>query len=80
MTSVLQLFRRAANVLARLEDALVFAGQPAPSEGPEEANTGLPAIWEILGGQESVGLLDAPAGPRTDSPERSASPRPVART
>ncbi len=62
MTSVLQLFRRAANVLARLEDALVFAGQPAASEGPEEANTGLPAIWEILGGQESVGLLDAPAG------------------
>jgi uncharacterized linocin/CFP29 family protein len=29
LTSVLQLFRRAANMLARLEDALVFRGKPA---------------------------------------------------
>ena len=29
LTSALQLFRRAANVLARLEDALIFRGSPA---------------------------------------------------
>lgn len=62
LTSVLALFRRAANVLARLEDALVFNGQPKANEGPAgDAVKGLPEIWEILGGQEARGLL-APAG------------------
>lgn len=56
MTSVLALFRRAANVLARLEDALVFNGQPAANEGPPTVE-GLPPVWEILGGQKSRGLL-----------------------
>lgn len=58
MTSVLALFRRAANVLARLEDAVVFNGQPGASQGPAgNAVQGLPAIWEVLGGQQSSGLL-----------------------
>ena len=69
MTSVLQMFRRAANVLARLEDAVVFNGQTGPSQGPPDPNNALahlPAIWEILGGQESRGLLGAEAtAPRT---------------
>jgi uncharacterized linocin/CFP29 family protein len=57
LTSVLLLFRRAANVLARLEDALVFRGQEATSKGPELANP-LPPIWQILGGSTSPGLLN----------------------
>jgi uncharacterized linocin/CFP29 family protein len=57
LTSVLQLFRRAANVLARLEDAIVFGGQPEPYKGPALADS-LPGIWEILGGQATDGLLD----------------------
>src|SRR5262249_20953380 len=67
LTSVLALFRRAANVLARLEDAVVFGGQPGPYNGPPSANT-LPEIWEILGGDIAKGLLgydltqDATAG------------------
>ena len=56
MTSVLALFRRAANALARLEDTVIFRGQPAvgPPEGPPK----LRAIWQILGGQRSRGLFD----------------------
>jgi uncharacterized linocin/CFP29 family protein len=57
MTSVLALFRRAANVLARLEDAVIFNGQSGADGGPATGLDGLPAIWEILGGQASEGLL-----------------------
>jgi uncharacterized linocin/CFP29 family protein len=68
MTSVLALFRRAANVLARLEDAVIFNGQTAPGDDGRGAPHGgladLPRIWEILGGQDNVGLLGPhPAGP-----------------
>jgi uncharacterized linocin/CFP29 family protein len=68
MTSVLALFRRAANVLARLEDAVIFNGQSAPGgDGKSNAKGGLldlPRIWEILGGQDNGGLLGPdPAGP-----------------
>lgn len=59
LASVLQLFRRAANVLARLEDAVVFGGQLDDSQGPQVAYDGLPATWEVLGGQKSDGLLGA---------------------
>jgi uncharacterized linocin/CFP29 family protein len=57
LTSALQLFRRAANILARLEDALVFQGQPAPYEAPAAA-AALSPVAEILGGDTSAGLLD----------------------
>ncbi len=70
LTSVLQLFRRAANVLARLEDLVIFRGQPDPDR-PEPDKTFsdlLPAIWEIRGGQRSRGLL----APRPqDGPHRA---------
>jgi len=56
MTSVLAMFRRAANVLARLEDAVVFHGQTAPGKLSHDA-IDLPPIWEILGGQKCGGLL-----------------------
>ena len=64
MRSVLDLFRRAANVLARLEDAVVFRGlvinffPPPPIVIPPfQAVFGLPRIWEILGGEVTPGLL-----------------------
>jgi uncharacterized linocin/CFP29 family protein len=64
MTSALTLFRRAANVLARLEDAVVFRGliaNPVPPPSLTPGGTGgLPQIWEILGGQALPGLLTAP--------------------
>jgi uncharacterized linocin/CFP29 family protein len=55
MTSVLALFRRAANILARLEDAMVFNGQTAENHGPQQGAP--PAVWEVHGGQHTLGLL-----------------------
>ena len=56
MRSVLALFRRAANVLGRLEDAIVFNGQTGPDEGPPHGAP--PDVWKVHGGQESQGLLN----------------------
>jgi uncharacterized linocin/CFP29 family protein len=63
LTSALALFQRAANLLARLEDAVIFNGQPAAGQPP----AGGPNIWEVLGGQPSRGLLAAGA-PSVDVP------------
>jgi len=65
MTSALAMFRRAANVLARLEDAVVFNGQPETSQGPKAPLSPPQTIWEILGGQASRGLLARGKGPET---------------
>jgi uncharacterized linocin/CFP29 family protein len=65
MTSVLALFRRAASVLARLEDAVVFRGLvpdpafPGQNRFAPPINVGPPPpqrVWEITGGQVSPGL------------------------
>jgi hypothetical protein len=60
MTSVLALFRRAANVVARLEDAIVFRGlAPNPALGgfaPPGGVIGLPGVWRITGAQRAEGL------------------------
>jgi uncharacterized linocin/CFP29 family protein len=58
LTSVLAIFQRAANLLARLEDALIFNGQPREGHPPAG---GPPKIWEVRGGQKSRGLLAADA-------------------
>jgi uncharacterized linocin/CFP29 family protein len=61
MTSALAVFRRAANVLARLEDAVVFNGlsQPGGLGTPVAPTWGAPPqIWEITGGELLRGLLD----------------------
>jgi uncharacterized linocin/CFP29 family protein len=68
MTSVLALFRRAASVLARLEDAVVFRGLvPDLTFLPEENRFAPPIdvgprqrVWEITGGQRSRGLWTIP--------------------
>ena len=68
MTSALALFRRAANVLARLEDAVIFGGliaNPAPPPAPPftpppPAVAGLPQIWEIFNGEVSDGIVGPP--------------------
>jgi uncharacterized linocin/CFP29 family protein len=65
MRSALALFRRAANVLGRLEDAIVFNGQTGPDEGPPDGAPPRgkdPYIWQVHGGQKSRGLFDPAAG------------------
>jgi uncharacterized linocin/CFP29 family protein len=72
MTSVLALFRRAANLLARLEDAIIFNGQPGPNDPPTEGRL---AVWEVRGGDKSDGLL-LPSGPEVpvEPPTPTAGP------
>jgi uncharacterized linocin/CFP29 family protein len=65
MTSVLAMFSRAANVLARLEDAVVFRGlvQPGGPGTPVWPPGGAPGpgrIWEIIGGEAMFGLWRIP--------------------
>jgi uncharacterized linocin/CFP29 family protein len=65
MASVRALFRRAANVLARLEDSVVFRGLVRAEAGttgfvPQGGVGGVPLIWEIHGGQETPGLWAPP--------------------
>lgn len=55
MDSALQLFRKAANVLARLEDSVVFNGIRKEGELPQKVPKGA----EILGGQKTMGLVQA---------------------
>jgi uncharacterized linocin/CFP29 family protein len=61
MVSVLAMFRRAANVIARLEDTVVFRGLIQSSSGVTPPDRFPPVIWGISGGQVSDGLL-APVG------------------
>src|SRR5580704_4181625 len=62
LTSALEMFRRASNVLARLEDAIVFRGQQGKDKGPpDEAISGLKKIWTVRGGLDSGGLFGKPA-------------------
>ena len=66
MTSVLAMFRRAANVVARLEDAVVFTGLaqgPGASMVPTGGAPGPGQIWEITGGEVLRGLLDPANAP-----------------
>jgi uncharacterized linocin/CFP29 family protein len=58
MRSVLALFRRAANVLARLEDAVVFRGLSGSPLEPKGGVDDLPEIWEIRGGEATEGLWE----------------------
>jgi uncharacterized linocin/CFP29 family protein len=67
MASVLAMFRRAANVLARLEDSLVFRGLIQSPAGLTPPVFPPQQIWQILGGQVSDGLL-APASPAPGAP------------
>src|SRR5262249_62297568 len=60
MTSVLAMFRRAANVLARLEDAVVFRGLVSGPPIAPEGGAPAPMIWEITGGGGMHGLWGNP--------------------
>jgi uncharacterized linocin/CFP29 family protein len=75
LASALALFRRAANVVARLEDAIVFRGlEPNPNRptggsfAPPGGLTGLPAIWQITGASAARGLWTPRPGPDWSMP------------
>jgi uncharacterized linocin/CFP29 family protein len=73
LTSALEMFRRASNVLARLEDAIVFRGQQGKDKGPpDEAISGLKKIWTVRGGLDSGGLFGKPALAKRAEPVRKS--------
>jgi uncharacterized linocin/CFP29 family protein len=72
LASALQVFRRAANLLARLEDIMVFRGfekKSATARLEPAGGTGsVPAkIWEIRGGEKSEGLWTVASDPKRAS-------------
>ena len=65
MTSALTLFRRAANIIARLEDALVFSGfkgydPDVGGSGIPDLPHGSPNVGEQMWGGKAAGLLISP--------------------
>jgi uncharacterized linocin/CFP29 family protein len=61
-------FRRAAVTIARLEDALIFNGQPNPDEAPAATRAGgwlenLAPVFTVTGGAASMGLVPDGAKP-----------------
>jgi len=56
LQSALQMFRRAANVIARLEDAIIFNGETGTGKVAGDLTLGIPDIYTITGGQEAPGL------------------------
>lgn len=56
LASAKQMLSRAADVIGRVEDAIVFNGQPGEDTAPENTG-GLPNVYTVRGGQKSPGLL-----------------------
>lgn len=73
-------FRRAAVTIARIEDALLFNGQAAPSYAPPPTYRGgwlddLPSIYSVNKGAQQAGLVPAGARPNKPPPVGSVAPR-----
>lgn len=49
LTAALGMFRRAANYIARIEDALIFNGRAGPHQLPPFGGTGIPNVVQITG-------------------------------
>jgi Encapsulating protein for peroxidase len=73
-------FRRAAVTIARVEDALLFNGQPAPGIAPAPTFPGgwlanLPPIFSVNGGAQQGGLVPTGAMPNVPPPIANIAPR-----
>ncbi|MDR4484848.1 MAG: hypothetical protein R3B95_16850 [Nitrospirales bacterium] len=66
LSSALILFRRAANLIARVEDRIVFGGQPGPDPNPQVLNIN-PPIFRVAGGEQFRGLIAEASAHHSDS-------------
>jgi hypothetical protein len=66
LTAGLGMFRRAANYIARIEDALVFNGRPGRNLFPPVGLAGMPSVTHITGNGAPAGLFPftSPPGQR----------------
>lgn len=58
LSSALIMFRRAADIIARVEDAIIFNGQRDVAEGPVAGADNVPNVYSVSGGGRYNGLLD----------------------
>ena len=69
LTAALVMFRRAANHIARIEDALVFNGRPGKDKPPPTGLKGIPEVYRVTGDEHVAGIFWP--GPRADDdPDR----------
>lgn len=61
LASAMIMFRRAAEIMARVEDAIIFNGQAGVGEGPNDADNVVqcPPVFKVSGGEYSEGLVGA---------------------
>ena len=64
LNAVLSMFRRAANYIGRIEDALIFNGRPGPGAAPLFGLGGIPNVYHLSGGGAVDGLMFGPPGTR----------------
>ncbi|HKP63621.1 MAG TPA: family 1 encapsulin nanocompartment shell protein [Polyangiales bacterium] len=57
LTAALTVFRRAANYMARIEDALIFNGRPGPGLPPPFGIGGIPNVYTITGNGTPEGVI-----------------------
>lgn len=70
LKGALVMFRRAANHIARIEDALVFNGRAAPDIPPPTGLAGIPPVYEVKGHGIVPGIFRA----RGWGPKRRVAP------
>ena len=73
------MFRRAANIVARVEDAIIFRGRNTAANPPIPGTETLPQVFTVSGSDTYPGLVGlAPAySPLPDPPAPPAEPPPV---
>ena len=65
LNAALTMFRRAANYIARIEDALIFNGRPGEDALPFYGMAGIPDVHRVTGGGAVEGLMLGPPGSRS---------------
>jgi uncharacterized linocin/CFP29 family protein len=63
LRAALVMFRRAANIVARIEDALVFNGWNPGAAAPPPGLAGVPAVYKVTVSSTVPGLLSTPNPP-----------------
>jgi len=63
LEAALTMFRRAANIIARTEDALMFNGQNGSNQLPRIAGAPI-ALAQVTYGRQQYGLIDSPISPK----------------
>jgi uncharacterized linocin/CFP29 family protein len=57
LKAALVMFRRAANHIARIEDALIFNGRPGPDKKPQFGVNGIPDVYTVHGHSKVNGIF-----------------------